>query len=79
MNSINIAPTFGKECDSLNKEIREENVMSRDEREEMQLQVWVRLDEVKNLVSACKRGCDASMQTSNVEMRSIYVSIRQRL
>ena len=45
--------------------------MSRDEREEMQLRVWVRLDEVKNLVSVCEKGYDAEIPVSNEEMRSI--------
>lgn len=53
--------------------------MSRDEREEMQLRVWVRLDEVINLVSACKRGCDANIQTNNVEMRSILSIVEREL
>ena len=53
--------------------------MCRDEREKIQLRVWVRLDEVINLVSACKRGCDASMQMSNVEMRSILSIVEREL
>ena len=53
--------------------------MSKDKRLEMLLRIWVRLDEVKNLVSACKKGFDAEMQTDCVEMRSILSIVEREL
>lgn len=53
--------------------------MSMDKRIEMLLRIWVRLDEVKNMVSACKKGFDAEMQTDSAEMRSILAIVEREL
>lgn len=45
--------------------------MSNDEREEMLLQVWVRLDEVKNLTAVVGRGLDYEIKMESEEIRSI--------
>lgn len=45
--------------------------MSNDEKEEMLLQVWVRLDEVKNLTAVVGRGLDYEIKMESEEIRSI--------
>lgn len=45
--------------------------MSNDEKEEMLLQVWVRLDEVKNLTAVIGRGLDYEIKMESEEIRSI--------
>lgn len=45
--------------------------MSKDGREEMLLQVWVRLDEVKNLTAVVGRGLDYEIKMEAEEVRSI--------
>lgn len=45
--------------------------MSKDEREEMLLQVWVRLDEVKHLTAVVGRGLDYEIKMETEEVRSI--------
>lgn len=53
--------------------------MSKDKRLEKLLRIWIRLDEVKNLVVVCRRGYDTEMQTDCVEMRSILSVIEREL
>ena len=53
--------------------------MSKDKRLEMLLRIWVRLDEVKNMVSACKKGFDAEIPTDGAEMRSILAIVEREL
>ena len=53
--------------------------MSKDRSLEILLRIWVRLDEVKNLVSVCKKGCDVEMQTDCVKMQSILAVIEREL
>lgn len=45
--------------------------MSKDEKEEMLLQVWVRLDEVKHLTAVVGRGLDYEIKMEEEEVRSV--------
>lgn len=45
--------------------------MSKDEKEEMLLQIWVRLDEVKNLTAVVGRGLDYEIRMEEGEVRSV--------
>lgn len=45
--------------------------MNKDERAEMLLQIWVRLDEVKNLTAVVGRGLDYEIRMEEGEVRSV--------
>lgn len=45
--------------------------MSKDEKEKMLLQIWVRLDEVKNLTAVVGRGLDYEIRMEEEEVRSV--------
>lgn len=51
--------------------------MNKDEREEMLLQVWVRLEEVKNLTAVVGRGLDYEIKMEEGEARSVLKIINR--
>lgn len=51
--------------------------MNKDERAEMLLQVWVRLEEVKNLTAVVGRGLDYEIKMEEGEARSVLKIINR--
>lgn len=51
--------------------------MSKDNRTELLLQVWVKLDEMKNLTSAVIKGLDYEIHMETEEIRSVLHVVKK--
>lgn len=51
--------------------------MSTDNRTELLLQIWVKLDEIKNLASAVLKGLDYEIHMEPEEMRSVLHVVKK--
>lgn len=53
--------------------------MNRENKTELLMDVWVRLEEIKNVLAVVEKGLDAEIKTETGEMHSVMSLIKRQL